>query len=73
MKEYITRLGNFSREIISSELSDKFIRVLSTLIEIFALSRRAIKPGRLTKYGRKGLLGSDDQVKVAVNKLAILI
>jgi len=62
----------FSREEISSELSDKLSQSLTVLIEIFALSRKAIKGGRFLKYGRNVLVGSDDQIKRAVDKLAIL-
>lgn len=43
-----------------------------TLIEIFALSRKAIKGGRFLKFARNVLVGSDDQIKAAVGKLVNL-
>lgn len=66
------RLEIFRREEISSELSDKLSQSLTALIEIFAFSRNAIKCGRFLKYGRNVLSSSDDGIKRAVEKLAIL-
>lgn len=53
---------------MSSQLSE----VLVTLIEIFALSRKAIKGGRLLKLARNVLVGSEDKIQAAVAKLAKL-
>jgi tRNA A37 threonylcarbamoyladenosine biosynthesis protein TsaE len=59
----------YSREQISSELSNKLSEILVTLIEIFALSTKAIKGGRLLKFSRNVLLGNDDKIHVSVSKL----
>lgn len=65
------RLKVYNREQISEELSAQLGEVLVTLIEIFALSRKAIKSGRFIKYA-KNVIGSDDQIQTAVKKLAKL-
>jgi tetratricopeptide (TPR) repeat protein len=59
----------YSREQISSELSNKLSDIIVTLIEIFALSTKAIKGGRLLKFTRNVLLGSDDKIQSSVSKL----
>ena len=59
----------YSREQISSELSDKLSEILVTLIEIFALSTKAIKGGRLLKFTRNVLLGSDDKIQASIGML----
>ena len=65
------RLSIYDREQISDELSAQLSGILVTLIEIFALSRKAIKSGRVLKYARN-FIGNDDQVQAAVKKLAKL-
>lgn len=65
------RLSVYDREQISEELSAQLSEVLITLIEIFALSRKEIKSGRILKYA-KNVIGSNDQIQAAVNKLAKL-
>ena len=65
------RLSVYDREQISDELSAQLSEVLVTLIEIFALSRKAIKSGRVLRYARN-VIGSDDQIEAAVQKLAKL-
>lgn len=65
------RLSVYNKEQISDELSAQLGGVLVTLIEIFALSRKSIKSGRVLKYARN-VIGSDDQIQAAVNKLAKL-
>jgi hypothetical protein len=62
----------YAREEISKELSEKLTEVLTALIEIFALSRKAIKDGRLLKFAKNVLLGNDDAVQQAVGRLAKL-
>jgi len=59
----------YSREQISSELSDKLSEILVTLIEIFALSTKTIKGGRLLKFTRNVLLGNDDKIQASIGKL----
>jgi hypothetical protein len=46
--------------------------VLITLIEIFALSSKAIKEGRILKFAKNVLLGSNDKIQGAVDKLSKL-
>lgn len=65
------RLSVYDRENISDELSAQLSEVLVTLIEIFALSRKEIKSGRILKYA-KNVIGCDDQIQAAVSKLAKL-
>jgi tetratricopeptide (TPR) repeat protein len=62
----------YSREQISSELSDKLSEILVTLVEIFALSTKVIKGGRLLKFTRNVLLGSDDKIQASIGKLVQL-
>ena len=66
------RLNIHSKEKISNELSDHLSNAFVTLIEVFALARAAIKRGRLLKYVRNVLMGSDDKIQAAVGKLAKL-
>jgi hypothetical protein len=54
---------------MSQDLSDKLSDILVTLLEIFALSTRAIKRGRLLRFTRNVLLGNDDTIAAAVGKL----
>lgn len=65
------RLSVYNREQISDELSAQLSEVLVTLIEIFALSRKAIKGGRVLAYA-KNVIGSNDKIQAAVGKLAKL-
>ncbi|KAI9769862.1 MAG: hypothetical protein M1839_003581 [Geoglossum umbratile] len=72
LKDFTTRLSIYAREEISKELSEKLTEVLAALIEAFALSRKAIKEGRMLKFAKNVLLGNDDRVTEAVGKLANL-
>ncbi|KAH0559339.1 hypothetical protein GP486_004147 [Trichoglossum hirsutum] len=72
LKNFTTRLSIYAREQISRELSEKLTEVLITLIEIFALSRNAIKEVRTLKFARNILLGNDSKIREAVDKLAKL-
>ncbi|KAH1702959.1 hypothetical protein KXX24_007291 [Aspergillus fumigatus] len=69
LKDFTIRLKAYGREQISEDLSDKLSDILTTLVEIFALSTKAIKRGRLLKFTRNILLGTDDAIKEAVDKL----
>ncbi|EAW12079.1 NACHT and TPR domain protein [Aspergillus clavatus NRRL 1] len=69
LKDFTIRLKAYSREQISDDLSEKLSDILVTLVEIFALSTKAIKRGRLLKFTRNILLGNDDAIKAAVGKL----
>jgi len=40
------------------------------LLEVFALSHNAIKQGRVTKFFKNVLQGSDDEIQVAVTRLS---
>jgi len=42
------------------------------LLEVFALSHNAIKQGRVTKFFKNVLQGSDDEIQVAVSRLSKL-
>ncbi|KAH0543160.1 hypothetical protein FGG08_002505 [Glutinoglossum americanum] len=72
LKDFTERLSVYAREQISGELSEKLTVVLTTLIEIFALSRRAIKEVRTLKFARNILLRNNDKIREAVSKLAKL-
>ncbi|KAI9763739.1 MAG: hypothetical protein M1840_009136 [Geoglossum simile] len=72
LKDFTTRLRVYAREEISKELSEKLTEVLTALIEIFALSRKAIKEGRIFKFAKNVFLGNDDGVQQAVGRLAKL-
>ncbi|KAB8078648.1 hypothetical protein BDV29DRAFT_165951 [Aspergillus leporis] len=69
LKEFTIRLKTYSKEQISEDLSNKLSDILMTLVEIFALSTKAIRRGRLLKFTRNILLGSDDAIQAAVGKL----
>ncbi|GFF52773.1 vegetative incompatibility protein HET-E-1 [Aspergillus udagawae] len=69
LKDFTIRLKAYGREQISEDLSDKLSDILTTLVEIFALSTKAIKRGRLLKFTRNVLLGTDDAINGAVGKL----
>ena len=65
------RLTVYDREQVSNELSAQLSEVLVTLIEIFALSRKEIKSGRIFKYA-KNVIRYDEKIQAAVIKLAKL-
>ncbi|KAL5341396.1 NACHT and TPR domain protein [Aspergillus crustosus] len=69
LKDFTIRLKAYSRESISEDLSDKLSDILVTLIEVFALSTKTIRRGRLLKFARNFTLGSDDAIQAAVGKL----
>ncbi|KAJ5093886.1 hypothetical protein N7456_009747 [Penicillium angulare] len=69
LKEFTVRLKIYSQERISEDMSERLIDVLVTLMEIFALSTREMRRGRLRKFGRNVLLGNDDAISAAVAKL----
>ncbi|RYP54147.1 hypothetical protein DL769_010400 [Monosporascus sp. CRB-8-3] len=69
LKDFTVRMKAYTQEEISEDLSDKLSDILVTLVEIFALSTKAIKRGRMRKFARNILLGNDDAIKAAVDKL----
>ncbi|OGM43950.1 NACHT and TPR domain protein [Aspergillus bombycis] len=69
LKDFTIRLKAYSRESISDDLSNKLSDILVTLVEIFALSTKAIRRGRLLKFTRNILLGSNDAIQGAMGKL----
>jgi hypothetical protein len=71
-QDFTIRLETYARQQISRSLSDKLADILTTLIEVFALSRQEIKHGRLLSFGKNVLLGNDEG-KAAMAKLANLI
>ena len=50
-------------------MSDKLSDILVTLIEVFALSTKTIRRGRLLKFTRNFLLGNNDALQAAMGKL----
>ncbi|RAL07814.1 NACHT and TPR domain protein [Aspergillus homomorphus CBS 101889] len=69
LKDFTIRLKAYSQEAISDALSDKLADILVTLLEIFALATKAIRRGRLLKFTRNILLGSNDAIQAAMGKL----
>ena len=69
LQELTTRLKVYNREMISNELQMKLVDVLTALLEIFALARKAIKHGRMYAFGRSVVLTCHPDVKKAVEKL----
>lgn len=72
LQSFTVRLTVYNQEQISHELSDQLSDVLVTLIQIFALSMKAMKGGllgRFRKFGSNVLLGNDDAIRGAVGKL----
>ncbi|KAB8238058.1 NACHT and TPR domain protein [Aspergillus alliaceus] len=69
LKDFTIRLKAYSREAISEDLSNKLSDILVTLVEIFALSTKTIRRGRLLKFTRNILLGSNDAIQGAMGKL----
>ncbi|KAE8149863.1 hypothetical protein BDV25DRAFT_140381 [Aspergillus avenaceus] len=69
LKDFTIRLKAYSREAISEDLSNKLSDILVTLVEILALSTKTIRRGRLLKFTRNILLGSNDAIQGAMAKL----
>ncbi|KAE8376136.1 hypothetical protein BDV26DRAFT_294367 [Aspergillus bertholletiae] len=69
LKDFTIRLKAYSQEAISEDLSNKLSDILVTLVEILALSTKAIRRGRLLKFTRNILLGSNDAIQGAIGKL----
>lgn len=65
-------METYTQQQISQRLRDKLADILTTLIEIFAITRREIQHGRLLSFGKNILLSNDDG-KTAIVKLANLI
>ncbi|OAL71045.1 hypothetical protein A7D00_4707 [Trichophyton violaceum] len=72
LENFTVRLRIYNRELISNELSKHLSDILVVLIEVFALSRKAIKGGRFLKFARNVLIGNDDKIQEAVGRLAKL-
>ncbi|KAL4958739.1 NACHT and TPR domain protein [Aspergillus stella-maris] len=69
LKDFTIRLKAYGREAISDDLSDKLSDILVTLVDVFALSTKTIRRGRLLKFTRNFLLGNDDAIQGAMRKL----
>ncbi|KAJ5598042.1 NACHT and TPR domain protein [Penicillium hordei] len=69
LQDFTVRLSTYTQEAISEALSDKLSDIIVTLIEIFALSSKTIRRGRLLKYARNILLGNDDAIGAAMVRL----
>ncbi|KAJ6009081.1 hypothetical protein N7522_004097 [Penicillium canescens] len=69
LQDFTIRLRAYTQEAISEALSDKLSDIIVTLIEIFALSSKTIRRGRLLKYTRNILLGNDDAIQAAMVRL----
>lgn len=59
----------YTQEKISDALGEKLSDILVTLVEVFALSTKAIHPGRLGKFVRNVALGNNDPISGAVEQL----
>lgn len=66
------RLEVHSREQISESLSAKLADILATLIDIFALSRKEIKSGRVRSFVKIMSAGTNPKIGDAIAKLARL-
>ncbi|KAL4952200.1 NACHT and TPR domain protein [Aspergillus filifer] len=69
LKDFTIRLKVYGRDTISDDLSEKLSDILVTLVEVFALSTKAIRRGRLLKFTRNFLLGNNDAIQGAMNRL----
>ncbi|GFG13412.1 hypothetical protein IFM61392_07918 [Aspergillus lentulus] len=69
LQDYTIRLRAYTQEAISEALSDKLSDIIVTLIEIFALSLKTIRRGRLLKFTRNIFLGNDDAILAAMERL----
>ncbi|KAF7128696.1 hypothetical protein CNMCM5793_003547 [Aspergillus hiratsukae] len=69
LQDYTIRLGAYTQEAISEALSDKLSDIFVTLIEIFALSLKTIRRGRLLKFTRNIFLGNNDAILAAMERL----
>ncbi|CAG8016084.1 unnamed protein product [Penicillium nalgiovense] len=66
LQDFTIRLSAYTQEAISEALSDKLSDIIVTLVEIFALSSKTIRRGRLLKYTRNIIFGNDDAIQTAV-------
>jgi predicted PilT family ATPase len=72
MQDFTIRLEIYNQENISKFLSGKLAEILATLIDVFALSRKEIKDGRILNFTKHVVMRSDTKVQEAVAKLAKL-
>lgn len=72
MQKFTTRLKIYNRENISEKLQLKLAEMLTTLFEIFALTRKIIKRDRILSFARNVVLTRDFDVKKALKKLNTL-
>ncbi|PGH03032.1 hypothetical protein AJ79_07464 [Helicocarpus griseus UAMH5409] len=71
-KDFTVRLGVYTQQQISDPLRYKLTDILTTMLEIFAISRRQIERGRFKAFGKNMLLG-DDEGQVMISKLNALV
>ncbi|KAE8356745.1 tetratricopeptide repeat domain protein [Aspergillus coremiiformis] len=72
LKDFTIRLEVYAQQEVSDHLRRKLADILTTLLEVFAISRHQIERGRLLSFGKNILLGNDDG-KAAIEKLAKLV
>ncbi|KAL4739869.1 NACHT and TPR domain protein [Aspergillus similis] len=72
LQDFTVRLNVYTQEAISEALSDKLSDIIITLVEIFALSSKTIRRGRLLQFARNILLGNDDALQAAMVRFDIL-
>ena len=74
LEDFTTRLKVHATQEISDELRNIFIQILTTLLDILALSAKRIRNGsRLKKYFELALLGNDSKIDAAVSRLERLV
>lgn len=71
-QDFTIRLNVYDKEDMSDYLQEKLVNSLVVLLEIFALSTKALKEKRFIRYFKNALVGNDEKVKDAVAKLAKL-
>ncbi|KAF7586870.1 hypothetical protein BBP40_008217 [Aspergillus hancockii] len=69
LQDFTIRLKAYTEEAISGALSDKLSDIIVTLIEIFALSSKTIRRGRLLKFTQNIFLGNNDAIHAAIERL----
>jgi hypothetical protein len=72
LKDFTVRLETYTRQVISTQLTDKLGAIVVALIEVLAISREAIRHGRVRSFGRS-LAGGNQDAKQAMDKLIRLV
>ena len=73
LEDFTGRLQEYTRAAVDPRLKKKVVDILTTLLEIFALSEKIIRNGRLKQYLSVTFLGSNEKIAKPMTRLNSLM